>query len=156
MRRAVIRRSRDDRGAEAVEFALISIPLLLLVVAIIQFGLAYEAQVNVTQAARSAARYAAICGSSGTCTITVAKNASIAAPGLDESKMTVTAQYCPIDVKPGDPSCTTGNCPTGSTQLTYNQVVTVAYPYQFTFGILYGGVAPAISITGKASLPCGG
>ena len=152
MRRAVIRRSRDDRGAEAVEFALISIPLLLLVVAIIQFGLAYEAQVNVTQAARSAARYAAICGSSGTCTITVAKNASIAAPGLDESKMTVTAQYC----KPDGSSCTTGNCPSGSTQLTYNQLVTVSYPYEFTFGILYGGAKIPITITGKASLPCGG
>lgn len=149
-------RRGDDRGAVAVEFALISIPLVLLVVGIVQFGLAYYTQVSVTQAARSAARYGAICGPSGGCTVgDVQQNAVAAAPGGGITASDVTVQYCPIGSTPGS-GCTSGNCPSGSSQSQFYEYVTVPKAYSFTFGILSGGGPLGITITGKASLPCGG
>jgi Flp pilus assembly protein TadG len=146
-----MRRSRGDRGAEAVEFALISIPLLLLIAGIVQFGFAYHAQVTVTQAARAGARLAAICGS--TCPTSVTQSTIDAAPGLTLTAGNVNIQYCTTG---STPTCSAGYCPAGKTQADGNAVVTVTYPYNFTFGVLTNSTSPSITITGKASLPCGG
>lgn len=60
MQRVISRDHRTDRGAAAVEFALV-LPLLLLVVfGLIDFGRALNAQITVTQAAREGARAAAL------------------------------------------------------------------------------------------------
>ncbi|WP_181905883.1 TadE/TadG family type IV pilus assembly protein [Microbacterium bovistercoris] len=52
--------TRNERGAAAVEFAFIMLPLMLIVLGIIQFGLLFNAQVSVSNAAREAARVMAI------------------------------------------------------------------------------------------------
>jgi Flp pilus assembly protein TadG len=52
---------RDDSGAETVEFALLSIPLLAVIYGLIAFGLLLNQQITATQLAREAARSAAIC-----------------------------------------------------------------------------------------------
>ncbi len=49
----------DERGAELFEFALVSIPLLMLLLGIIWLGLAYSTYGTITRAAREGARYAA-------------------------------------------------------------------------------------------------
>lgn len=49
-------RRRDERGAEAVEFALIAIPLLLLVLGIIQYGFYFWTAETTNSAARETAR----------------------------------------------------------------------------------------------------
>ncbi|MDQ0258726.1 Flp pilus assembly protein TadG [Sinomonas atrocyanea] len=68
---------RRERGAVAVEFALV-LPLLLgLVLGIVEFGRIYNAQVLATNAAREAARTVAI-GNSQSQAIT---NAQSVAPG---------------------------------------------------------------------------
>jgi Flp pilus assembly protein TadG len=55
------RRFRElDRGAAAVEFALLLPLLLLLVFGIIDFGRALNAQITITQAAREGARLEAL------------------------------------------------------------------------------------------------
>jgi Flp pilus assembly protein TadG len=151
MRSRAQRRSGDDRGAAAVEFALLSIPLLLLVVGIIQFGFAYQAQVTVTQAARAGARLAAVCGS--TCPTSVTQSTIDAAPGLTLAAGNINIQYCTTGATP---TCSAGYCPAGTTQANGNAVVTVSYPYAFTFGVIKNTVSPSVTITGKASLPCGG
>lgn len=51
---------RSERGAAAVEFALVLLPLALLVFGIIEFGLLLNKQISVANGAREAARYAAI------------------------------------------------------------------------------------------------
>jgi Flp pilus assembly pilin Flp len=59
----VVRHTRDDQGAAAVEFALV-LPLLVFVLfMIIQFGLIFDAKVTVTHAAREGARVASVGGS---------------------------------------------------------------------------------------------
>jgi Flp pilus assembly protein TadG len=61
-----IDRVRGDHGAQAVEFALLSIPLLTIIYGLIAFGFIMNQQITATQLAREAARSAAICaGSSG-------------------------------------------------------------------------------------------
>ena len=55
-RRASSRRGARDRGAAAVEFALLLPLLLLIVFGIIDFGRALNAQITLTQAAREGAR----------------------------------------------------------------------------------------------------
>jgi Flp pilus assembly protein TadG len=53
-------RWKEERGAAAVEFAIISVLLVILVFGMIEFGIAYS-KVNVyTGAAREGARYAAV------------------------------------------------------------------------------------------------
>lgn len=55
-----MKRLRSDSGAAAVEFALIAPLLILLVVGIIEFSRAYNAQVSLTAAAREGVRVLAI------------------------------------------------------------------------------------------------
>jgi Flp pilus assembly protein TadG len=52
--------SKHDRGAAAVEAALVLPLLLMLIFGIIEFGLLLTAQINVSQAAREAARAATV------------------------------------------------------------------------------------------------
>jgi len=62
LRRAPRQLRRSDDGASAVEFALISIPLFLLLFGIVAVGLALFAQITAQQVAREAARVAAVGG----------------------------------------------------------------------------------------------
>ncbi|WP_427172017.1 TadE/TadG family type IV pilus assembly protein [Arthrobacter sp. 92] len=51
---------RKERGAVAVEMAIVLPLLLLILIGIIEFGRVLNVQVSLTQAAREGARYAAI------------------------------------------------------------------------------------------------
>ena len=53
------RRRRGDEGAAAVEFALLFPIFMVLAMGIINGGIAFSRQINVTQAAREASRYGA-------------------------------------------------------------------------------------------------
>lgn len=62
MRRGLLRRARNERGAALLEMAL-TLPLLLLVcVGILEFGRAYQTWQVLTNAAREGARMAVIDG----------------------------------------------------------------------------------------------
>ena len=60
IRRAATARSVDDRGAAAVEMALVLPILLVLVFGIIDFGFLFNAQVSLTQATREGVRLGAV------------------------------------------------------------------------------------------------
>ena len=55
-----MRIAQGERGAAAVEFALILPVLLLLVLGLIEFGRVYNVQISLTNAAREGARTMAI------------------------------------------------------------------------------------------------
>lgn len=80
-----------DRGAAAVEFALILPLLLLIIFGVIDFGRMLNAQVTLTQAAREGGRLAALGQSNGAVT-TRTQNA---ATGLSPVTVTVTAACAP-------------------------------------------------------------
>ena len=127
---------RDDRGASAVEFALISLPLLTLIYGGIAFGFTLNAQETATQLAREGARAAAICGAPPAtgCTQTGTNRINAATPPgftVDWSKSTVNA--C---------SSATGDA----------SAIVVTHPPLDFFLLLTGST----NITGKATTPCGG
>jgi Flp pilus assembly protein TadG len=78
-----------DRGAAAVEFALILPLLLLLVFGIVEFGLLLNKQVSVSNAAREGARYMAIHYSESGAEANAATAARAAAPTVDFTGSTV-------------------------------------------------------------------
>lgn len=60
MKRSHRTSDNGERGAVAVEFALVAPILIALIIAIVEFSNAYNIQVSVTQASREAARTMAI------------------------------------------------------------------------------------------------
>ena len=87
--------ARAERGAAAVEMAIV-LPLLFLVIAgIVDFGRAFQAQVQLTNAAREGARAAVVLplGSTPAPTTEVAARVSAALPGVTDASVTPT--YCP-------------------------------------------------------------
>lgn len=134
MRDTKVRFSRDDRGSQAVEFAILVPVLLLILLGIVTFGFVFNAQITVTQAAREGARFAAICGQDAVCLGTVKAQVESHAPGLALSDDQIVVTSCPA------------NSPTASA------TVTITYLENLQIPPLDHGV----TLTGKASTPCGG
>ncbi len=124
-----------DRGAAAVEFALLLPILLLIVFGIIDFGRACNAQLALTQAAREGVRLTAL-NQSGV----VARTQGAAAP-LTGVGVSVTA------------------CPAGSTgdavvQTSYT--FTYVTPVRAIAALLGSTFGPTISMTGRGVMRCQG
>lgn len=121
-------RWHSERGAAAVEFALVLPILLMLVLGTIEFGRAYNVQISLTHAARESARIMAV-SNDWTKTVT---NGRAAAPSLVPAQMQFSA--VPTTCAPG-----------AMVQ------VTVKYPLNTITGI-----NPDMTLTGKAAMRCGG
>ena len=93
-RRAV---SRED-GAAAVEFALIAVPLFLVVFGIMVFGVVFSQYQAFTSAAREGARVAAVRGSASD----IEEAARNAAAGYDLGGTPTADKVCDDDTS-GDP-----------------------------------------------------
>jgi Flp pilus assembly protein TadG len=79
-----------DRGAAAVEMALVLPMLLLVLFGLVDFGRAFNAQMQVTQAAREAVRVKSLGGTDGD-----AKDRAVAAVGgMDPAGITATFTQC--------------------------------------------------------------
>jgi len=111
----IIRHARDDKGAAAVEFALVLPILVLLLFGMIEFGVVYDAQLQVTHAAREGARRAAVGGNMAAVQAVVDAQTT----GLGSSKALLVA---PTVVPPAPPiqDATLGD----------HYVVTVQYVYK--------------------------
>jgi len=132
-RHRTVRRLRGERGAAVVEFALVVPVLILLVLGIVEYGKAVNAQATLSSAAREAARTMAL-------TNNVAQ-ARTAAQNADGS----------LDLAAGAIAVTPSSC-TGASP---TQMVTVTITYHQTF---VSGVAGRVGLdlTGSAAMRCGG
>lgn len=135
-------RQARDRGAAAVEFALLLPVVLLIVFGIIDFGRALNAQITLTQAAREGARLDSL-GQPNVVTRTQA-----AATGL--SGVTVT------DSPPSGYACQQGDG-----QKNLDAKVTTSYPFTFVTPIgaiaaFFGGpgLGAPITLTAQGVMPC--
>jgi Flp pilus assembly protein TadG len=136
MNRRAAPKTPRDRGAAAVEFALLFPVLLLIVFGIIDFGRALNAQITLTQAAREGARLAAV-GQPN-----VVARTQAAAVGLTPVSVSVTG------------------CPTGA-GLGVDAVVRASYSFSFVTPVgaiagLFGGSGLGAPITLRAQgvMPC--
>jgi Flp pilus assembly protein TadG len=132
-------RKARDRGTAAVEFALVVPVLLLIVFAIIDFGRALNAQIELTGAAREGARLAAL----GYPDATIQARVAAAAPDLSGVTVTVAA-----------------SCPPGAGSAADAQV-DVSYSFSFITPISAisaffggGGVGAPLALTAQGVMPC--
>lgn len=123
------RRWGSERGAAAVEFALVLPILVLILFGVIEFGGVYNAQLMVTGAAREAARTMAIDGVAGDA-VAVARDAAIGIPSSA------------LDVEISPSTCSAGA----------DVTVEVHYDRPFLTG-LFGAT---IELTGLATRRCQG
>ncbi|PAY23395.1 pilus assembly protein TadE [Dietzia natronolimnaea] len=126
-------RSLPDRGAAAVEFALVVPVLLTLVLGIIEFGRAYNIQTTLSNAARDGVRVMALQND-----VDAAKSAATNAAtglGIPASDVVVT----PLNCAPED------STPTAT--------VTVTYQFEPLSGFLPLG---DLTLTGTGSMRCNG
>jgi len=133
-----MRRLRSDSGAVAVEFALVLIPLILILLGVIDFGRAYTQQLSLSAAAREGVRVMAVQNDPATARAKVRDAATALSPALTDSQITISGTGCPTGYSVG-------------------QTVTVTVTYPLTsitgmFDTLFSGEY----LTGKAVMRCGG
>ncbi|WP_306843249.1 TadE/TadG family type IV pilus assembly protein [Paenarthrobacter nicotinovorans] len=130
-----VKSNTNERGAAAVELALILPLLLLILFGIMEFGRAYNVQVSLTQAAREGARYAAVHYQEGGLNVSGAALSS--APALDGLGVSVTDNA--------------SSCAPGS-----NVKVTTSVSLPSMTGFLDGtGIFP-LNLSGVGVMRCGG
>ncbi|BAS16280.1 hypothetical protein AHiyo8_45830 [Arthrobacter sp. Hiyo8] len=84
----------SERGAVAVEFAILAPLLIMLLLGIMEFGRAYNVQVSLSNAAREGVRVMAI-SNDQTAAKTAAKNAAVSLnPGLADTNFTFSPASC--------------------------------------------------------------
>jgi Flp pilus assembly protein TadG len=114
----VIRRHTPRQDGQAVvEFVVILPVLLLVLLAIYQFGQVFVNYMDVTSAAREGARKAAVSRSAGTCSVVdglAVASAKAAGSDLNASNLTVTV---------------TRTCTNNSYAQSTDVTVTATYPY---------------------------
>jgi Flp pilus assembly protein TadG len=130
---ALVRRLRGDRGAAAVEFALVMPVLLVLVVGIAEFGRAYNVQTTLSGAAREGVRVMAV------------KNDPAAA------RAATKAAASPVSLTDAQISISPTTCVSSPTA-TASATVTVTYGLQFITG-LFG---TTVTLHGKGTMRCNG
>jgi Flp pilus assembly protein TadG len=113
-----------------VEFALVFPLLILVLFGVIEYGAVYNAQLQITGAAREAAREMAVTGSAGDATTA----AMDAAPGL-------------VPALTSDDIAISSACAPGS-----DVTVTISYAKPF----LTGFFGASVDLTGVATRRCGG
>ncbi|MDQ0147906.1 MULTISPECIES: TadE/TadG family type IV pilus assembly protein [Pseudarthrobacter] len=120
----------SERGAAAVEFAILLPLLLMLVLGTIEFGRAYNAQITLTNAARDGVRVMAINNDP-----TAAKKAAQNAAASVSSTIPVS------DITLSSTTCSTGNQITLTIKYTLSTITGIAGPFP---------------MTGKGVMLCGG
>jgi Flp pilus assembly protein TadG len=127
----LLKRFRSQWGASAVEFALVVPLLLMLLLGIVEFGRVFNAQLQITAAARESVRVMAISKQADTAISAAKQAAPHLNPMLATSNITIAANSCTA---------------------VPNATVTISY----SVSMLSGLFAEAVPLTAKAVMRCGG
>lgn len=129
----------SDRGAAAVEFALVLPLLLLLVFGIVDFGRAYNMQIALTQGAREGVRVAAL-GGTVAAAQTRTRDAAFPVNGI-----TVAVTACPAVV-----------VPTSDAQVLATRTYDFITPIQPILALMGEPALTTPTITGRGRMRCNG
>lgn len=132
MKRSHRTSGNGERGAVAVEFALVAPILVAIIIAIVEFSNAYNIQVSVTQASREAAR-----------TMAITKDATKATAAGKAGAPSINSSLLTFDYS-------AATCPAATPAA--NAVVTVTY----SGSSLTGFFGSTLTVTGKGAMQCGG
>lgn len=128
-------RLRDERGASAVEFAMIVPLLVTIVVGIAEFGHAFQVQGTLSAAAREGARVMALQNDPAAAKAAVRDAAPTLDPAITDAQITISPASCPVNA-------------TGSTLVE----LTIDYPMPFLTGFFGDG----LDLTGTGVMRCNG
>lgn len=129
-----------ERGAAAVEFALLLPVLLLILLGILEFGRAFNTQITLTQAAREGVRVMAIDGNDENVEPTVIRSAV----SMDPASMQIAIQT-------RNPA--TAAAPTAATICSAGEEVTVRIDYDLPS---LTGFFGSLNLAGQGVMQCGG
>ncbi|MBT2521300.1 TadE family protein [Arthrobacter sp. ISL-28] len=129
-----------EHGAVAVEFALLAPVLIMILLGIMEFGRAYNAQLTLTNAAREGVRVMAVDNNATTALAATTNSADTLSPKLKTSDIVIAFQTNP-PTTPAPTSCAPG------------RQVTVTISYALT---TMTGIAGPFSMKGKGTMLCGG
>ena len=133
--RPVQDRLRDERGATAVEFALIVPLLIVLVIGIAEFGRAFQVQGTLSAAAREGVRVMALQNDPVAARTAVRNAATSLNPTITDAEIVISPATCP-----------TTNAGTTSVRLT------ISYPMPYLTGFFGSG----LGLTGTGVMRCNG
>jgi Flp pilus assembly protein TadG len=130
------RTGSTDRGAAAVEMAILLPLLLLIIFGLVDFGLALRTKIALTSAAREGVRLSALGEPSGTV----------------QARVTAAADPVPVD------TVVVSGCASGATDatVTVSQNYTLLTPVASLGEIFGGGLPTAMTIRGKGVMRCAG
>jgi len=128
------RRLGDERGASAVEFALIVPLLVLLVLGIIEFSHAYQVQGTLSAAAREGVRVMALQDDPAAARATVRNAAGSLDPAIADAQIAVAPAACPV------------------TGTSTNVRVTITYRMPYLTGLFGSG----LTLSGTGVMRCNG
>lgn len=143
--------TNSERGAAAVEFAILLPLLLMLILGVVEFGRAYNVQLTLTAAAREGVRVMAITNDQ-----TKAKDAARAAAAsvgsIPAADITISPANCksPSASPSPSPSPSPSSSPTSSGT---SAQVTLTVPYKLAS---LTGIAGPFALSGKGVMLCGG
>lgn len=123
-------RNDSERGAAAVEFAILLPLLLMLVLGTIEFGRAYNAQITLTNAARDGVRVMAI-----------ANDPTGARAAARNAAASVSSTIPDSDITLSTTACSTGNQVTLTIKHNLSTITGIAGPFP---------------MSGKGVMLCGG
>src|SRR3954452_2571600 len=126
---------RRERGATAVEFALIVPLLIVLVIGIAEFGRAFQVQGTLSAAAREGVRVMALQNDPAAARSMVRSVASSLNPALTDAAIGISPSACPVA------SATAG---------TVRVTITYRMPY------LTGFFGAGVTLTGTGVMRCNG
>lgn len=133
-------RAVNERGAVAVEMALLLPILLLLVLGIMEFGRAYNAQVTLTNAAREGVRVMAITNVQADARAAATNAMSTLSPTATNPTFAFTFATTPVS-SPSPTTCAAGRQVSMSISYSLSSLTGIAGPF---------------SMTGRGVMQCGG
>ena len=126
---------RTERGATAVEFALIVPLLIVLVLGIVEFGHAFQVQGTLSAAAREGVRLMALQNDPAAARSAVRNAAPSLNPGITDAQIVISPASCPV-------------LNGGSTSVR----LTITYPMPYLTGFFGTG----LNLTGTGVMRCNG
>ncbi|MET3920462.1 TadE family protein [Arthrobacter sp. UYEF20] len=130
----------SERGAVAVEFALLAPVLVMLLLGIMEFGRAYNVQITLSNAAREGVRVMAINNIQSDAKAAAVSAAAILNPGVQDGKIQFKFQTTPATT-PAPTACAAG------------RQVTVTIDYKLA---TITGIAGPFDMKGVGTMQCGG